>query len=150
MHSENLTKWASLAEITAAIGVIVSLIFVGVQINEGNKESRAATLQAISDSNAFMLRAFVDHADTWDKVVTGVPLEDGTEARRGILLFNLLMTENQNHFYQYKAGYLDAGQWNGRLENLRPISKLPMYKTWRESFGASGLTEEYLEILDRA
>ena len=41
-----LTDWASIAEIIAAIGVVFSLIFVGLQINEGNQETRAATIQA--------------------------------------------------------------------------------------------------------
>jgi len=149
MQSENLAKWASVAEIAAAVGVIFSLIFVGVQINEGNKESRAATQQAISDSNAFMLRAFVDHAETWNKVVTGLPLEEGVETRTAILLFNLLMTENQNHFHQFVAGYLDEGVWDNRLRNLRPLTKLPIYELWRASYGATGLTDEFLEILDR-
>ena len=150
MNPETLAKWASVAEIAAAVGVILSLIFVGVQINEGNKESRAATLQSISDSNAYMIRAFVDHADVWNKVVTGAPLESGTETRKAIGLFNLLMTENQNHYHQFIAGYLDREQWNSRLRNLRPITSLPMYKIWRDSFGASGLTDEFLEVLDQA
>ena len=150
MNPETLAKWASVAEIAAAVGVILSLIFVGVQINEGNKESRAATLQSISDSNAYMIRAFVDHADVWNKVVTGAPLESGTETRKAIGLFNLLMTENQNHYHQFEAGYLDQEQWNNRLQGLRPITSLPMYEVWRDSYGASGLTDEFLEILEQA
>jgi len=54
MKNENLTKWASIAELIAGIGVILSLIFVGLQINEGNREIRAATLQAATDSEMFM------------------------------------------------------------------------------------------------
>jgi len=49
MNNKNLTKWASIAELIAGVGVILSLIFVGLQINEGNRETRAATLQAATD-----------------------------------------------------------------------------------------------------
>jgi len=38
-----LSNVASIAEIVAAIGVIFLLIFVGLQINEGNQETRAVT-----------------------------------------------------------------------------------------------------------
>jgi len=48
-----LSDWSSIAEIVAAVGVIFSLVFVGLQINEGNQETRAATVQAAYDSEAF-------------------------------------------------------------------------------------------------
>ena len=37
-----LTDWASIAEIIAAIGVVFSLIFVGLQINDGNATRNAS------------------------------------------------------------------------------------------------------------
>ena len=95
-----LSEWASIAEIIAAIGVILSLIFVGVQVSEGNLETRAATLQAASDAEAFMLATFLEHTDTWDKVVTGQPLDDGAELRGGILLYNLLLVDTENRYHQ--------------------------------------------------
>ena len=86
-----LTDLAFIAEIIAAIGVIFSLIFVGLQINEGNQETRAATIQAASDAEAFMIATIVNHSETWNKVVTGAPLESGAETRKGINLYNFLM-----------------------------------------------------------
>jgi len=85
---------ALVAEIVAAVGVILSLIFVGFQINDGSNETRAATIQAASDAESYMNVTLITHAATWDKVVIGAPLESGEENRRAILLFNLMMTEN--------------------------------------------------------
>jgi hypothetical protein len=61
-----LSNVASIAEIIAAIGIIFSLIFVGLQINEGNQETRAATIQAAAGAEAFMIATMVNHSDTWD------------------------------------------------------------------------------------
>ena len=44
-----LQEYALVAEIISAIAIIASLIFVGLQIENGNRETRAATIQAISD-----------------------------------------------------------------------------------------------------
>ena len=143
-----LAEWASIAEIIAAIGVIISLIFVGLQISEGNQETRAATRQAASDGEAFMLATFVNHAETWDKVVTGTPLESGTETRRAINLYNILMVDTENRFHQFNSGFLDDSSWQGRLSILHGVTKLPIYETWRNSFGANNHSPEFLELLD--
>ena len=153
-NGENPVKWklsefASIAEITAALGVIISLAFVGLQINDGNNETRAATIQAASESESYMLVTLIEHAGTWDKIIEGVPLDSGEETRRGVLLFNLMMTENENRYYQSKSGYLDSQSWDSRLVNLRSIAHLPMFRKWRESFGGKGHAAEFLNIMDK-
>jgi len=156
IHSDNdegamklkLKDWASIAEIIAAIGVILSLIFVGLQINEGNQETRAATMQAASDAEAFFITTIVNHSETWNKVVTGAPLQSGAETRRGINLYNFLMVDNENRYHQFRSGFLDASSWDGRLSILQPIVKLPIFKIWRESYGAKGHTAEFLALID--
>ncbi len=103
-----LSDWASIAEIIAAIGVIFSLIFVGLQINEGNLETRAATNQTVADAEAFMIATFANHSDTWNKVISGAPLESGAESRKGTILYNLLMVHTENQYHQFQSGFLDA------------------------------------------
>ena len=95
-----LSDLASAAEVVAAIGVIVSLIFVGFQIRDGNKETRAATIQASLDSEMFLQSHFLRYAGVWEKLVAGLPLSEGEETRKGIVLFNMLMTMNENRFHQ--------------------------------------------------
>jgi len=143
-----LSNWASIAEIIAAIGVAFLLIFVGLQINEGNHETRAATTQATADAEAFMIATMANHSTTWHKVTSGVPLESGAETREGIILYNLLMVETENRYHQFHSGFLDARSWEGRLSILQPTVKLPIFKIWRTSLGAKGHSAEFLELVD--
>jgi hypothetical protein len=143
-----LSEWAAIAEIVAAVGVILSLIFVGLQINEGNKETRAATMQAALDGEAFFVATVLNHVGTWQKIVTGAPLESGEEMRTAILLYNLLMTENENRFHQFYSGYLDSQAWQARLNTLKALAKLPIYETWRQSVGAQGHSADFLGLVD--
>lgn len=144
-----LSEWASIAEIIAAVGVILSLIFVGMQINEGNQETRAATLQAAADGEAYLIATILNHPGTWDKMLTGQSLEDGEEKRTGILLYNLLMTESENRYHQFNAGFLDAASWHGRLASLRLLVKLPFFGTWRATIGALNHSADFLDLVDR-
>ena len=143
-----LSDVASIAEIIAAIGVIFSLIFVGLQINEGNQETRAATTQAAADGEAFMLATMLNHSETWDKVVTGAPLESGAETRRAINLYSLLMVDTENRYHQFTSGFLYDSSWDGRLSILRGVVKLPIFEIWKESFGAKNHSAEFLDLLD--
>ena len=121
-----LPDLASGAEVIAAVGVIVSLVFVGYQIKDGNQEARAATLQAASDSEMFVQSQFLRYADTWAKIVAGSPLSEGRETQKGLTLFNMLMTLNENRFHQTKSGFLDQ-----YLINIDITLDFPFYEIWR-------------------
>lgn len=110
----------------STVGVIVSLIFVGFQLSEANRETRATnTLLALS-SEMDLTMAFVNNAAVWDKVVAGAPLAPGEEMRKGIVLFNLLMLESANRFRQLNAGYLDPELWEARKRILPILVKYPI------------------------
>jgi len=146
--NSKLESFASIAEIIAAIGVILSLIFVGMQLDEGNKETRAATVQASSDTSVALMSELLLYADVWEKVLAGETLSDEIDARRGIILFNLVMTENENFYFQLRSGYVDNSAWEGRIENMSLLLALPIYSVWRQSVGGIAHDTEFLALLD--
>lgn len=143
-----LSDLVSVAEIIASIGVIVSLIFVGFQLSEGNREARATTIQSTLSSEANMHYVLAEHAGIWDKVLTGAPLSDGEEMRRGIVLYNLMMTDSENRYYQFNSGYLDPQSWEGRLQSLSVLVRLPIFEIWRSTPGAMNHSADFLGLLD--
>ncbi len=148
MSNETLKKWSSIAEVIAAVGVILSLIFVGLQISEGNRETRAATLQAATDSEMFMQSQFMHYADLWEKLIVDAPIMKGGETRRAIILYNMLMTDFENRYFQFEAGYFDARSWQARLSSLRRIVALPFFETWRGTMGGVAHSPGFLELVD--
>ena len=139
---------AAIAELLAAIGVIVSLIFVGLQVKKSNAEARAATMQATTDTEMSMMTTFATHAAVWNKVNTGIPLEGSTEERIGILLFNHLMVDYENRFHHFHAGFFDRRSWDSRVTILRKLVTLPIYGPWRQSLGGQSRGADYLDFLD--
>ncbi len=142
--NQKLSDWAAIAEIVAAIGVISSLLFVGFQIRDGNRETVAATIQASLDSEITFQTAIALHADTWSKLSGGEALAEGEETSRAITLYTMLMTVYENRFHQFNAGYFE-----------RPPSELvatavhwPIYDSWRVRGGATTRSPEFLELLD--
>jgi hypothetical protein len=91
---------------------------------------------------------FIAEKEIWEKVVTGAPLEEGAELRGGIGLFNLLMVNSDNRYYQFRSGYLESSDWEGYESNLPLLVRLPIFKIWRETPGATARTVELLALLD--
>ena len=143
-----LSELASIAEIIASIGVILTLIFVGLELNEGNREARATTTQMVINAEMDMVAVFIANSDTWEKVVTGVPLAEGAEMRRAINLFQLSMLETANRYAQFRSGYIEPSSWENTLKSLPPLTKLPIYEKWHESFGGQGQDPVFLDLLD--
>ena len=144
----HLSELASIAEITAAIGVIVSLVFVGFQLDEANRETRAAAVQEVLRFESYMAKTFIEHAQTWDKVVNGQQLISGGELRKGINLYSLMMIETENRYYQFNSGYLTKNEWKNHINSMRPFLQLPIFSKWRESGGAAARSHELLELFD--
>ena len=143
MRNLKLSGWASIAEILGAVAVVVSLLFVGFQINDGNREARAATAQAVLDAEMFLHAELLRYAGIWDKVTTGEPLEEGEEMRRAIILYNMMHTYNENRYKQMKSGFLEIHQQT----LLRPVD-YPIYDRWTKSGGYVSRSPEYREFLD--
>ena len=138
-----LTDWASIAEILGAIAVVISLLFVGLQLNDGNRETRAATTQAALDSEMVFQAELLRYADVWQTVVLGGDTSDPVERRRGIVLFNMVMTLHDNTYQMAKAGFLEYSK-----SPLALNAQLDFYEVWRTSIGAKGRSKEFLEMAD--
>ncbi len=139
----SLQDWGAMGELLGGVAIIVSLLYVGLQIKHGNRETRAAMLQATLDSEMSLQAEAMRYAGTWEKIVTGVHLADGEETRRAILLYNMMMTLYQNRYYQFKTGYLDHPPFT------EEVVTWPFYEVWRASGGAKNRSPEFLEFLDR-
>ena len=144
----NLDEVASFAEIVAAIGVIVSLIFVGIQLQEGNQETRASTIQAATDSELRITELFIRYAATWDKVVRDVEITDEEEHRRSVLLMNALMIESENRYHQHLSGFLESDTWETRHSTLQQLVKLSVFRGWRKTLGAQTRSPAFLKLID--
>ena len=143
-----LEYFANIAEIVGLALVVVTLVFLTLQIRQNTRAIRSTTIQAIMQSEMAFSNILVDNAATWDKVLTAAPLESGEETRKGIVLFNVFMIDTEVRYHQFLSGYLDVQSWNGRLSTLRDVVKLPIYPVWKKSLGGQSHAADFLQLLD--
>ena len=124
--------------------MVLSLIFVGVEIRDGNREARAATTQAYLDAEMVFQAALIDHSGAWQQVIVSGDMSDPVATQQATALFNMAMTLENNRFSAARAGYLEYSDGT-----LKRAVAFPFYDIWRGSVGAAGRSPEFLELTDR-
>ena len=141
--NQKLSAWASIAEILGAVAIVISLIFVGLQINDGNRETRAATTQATLDAEMSFQAELVRNSDVWEKVVSRGDRSDPVDLQRAVALFNMMMTLQDNRYQMMLSGYQSFPE-----ESARGVVRISLFDTWRQSQGAKARSPEFLEYVD--
>ena len=145
----SIQDWAAIGEIVGAIAVVITLLYLAMQIRDSNRKTSAVAVQAALNNEMAMIAVLIENAGTWDKVISGIPLDAGEEMRKGSLLYNLLMTETESRFHQYEAGYLSVEAWEQRLPAIRLTVKNPIHERWRATPGANAHSASFLKLLDK-
>ncbi len=143
-----LDQIANIAEIVGVILVVVTLAFLTLQIRQNTAALRATTIQAAMQSEMEFANILVRDADIWDKVLSGIPLSERVETRKGIMLFNIFMIDTESRYHQVNAGFLDEQAWTGRMGTMWDVVRLPIYERWRHSMGGLSHSADFLKMLD--
>lgn len=141
---QKLQEYALVAEILGGLAIVISLLFVGFQISDGNREARAATKQAVVDSEMFLQSHLLLYANIWENVVIAGDMSDEVETRRGIVLFNMMVAQDEFEFQMQDVGYLHQSESLGVT-----FASNSFLEVWRKSPGAIGRSPDFLEVVDR-
>ncbi len=125
MSTENLQKWALVAEIAGGIAVVLSLIFVGLEIRQSSEETlqntRALEVSAYQDliSQISTMNMLVisdpSFAELYDRMMLGEDPQNATERRRIDAFFILSARHGDMAYRQYRAGLIDQDSLNSAL-----------------------------------
>ena len=144
----NWSQAAYIADVISGIAVVVSLVYLAIQIRDNTKATKANAFQGVIRSEMEMAAILIENAAIWDKVVSGQPIAEGEETRAAIMLYNMFMLDTLRRYRQFSVGYLESEAWKARRQTLPAIVNLPIYEKWRKSFGAHGHPSDFLEMLD--
>jgi hypothetical protein len=154
-----LKKWALIAEILSAVAVVMSLIFVGLQIKQGAEETALNTkavqtnayqglVAQISSLNALLIEnpelvELVGRAQRGDVVWT--PIE-----RRQVTAFLLTSFRHGEMAYvQYENGLIDEPSLFSMLSPTRFMLNFELGReVWANAAGRSALNARFAAYVD--
>jgi hypothetical protein len=144
----NLGDFSSVASLASSLAVLVSLIFLGLQIRQGNRNQRSLMQQGRSVRNVELLARLGEPslASLMTRVAGNEELTDAEYYQLYGYLASVFWSY-EDCFFQFRAGMLDAQSWSSDVATLKRLFGSPVYRAvWKAARGALG--EDYRTFLD--
>lgn len=102
------------SQIAAALGVIASLVFVGLQVRHNARAVRSATAQAVQDTYSHFFTALAGSPNALATHLRGmVDVSSLTDLEKAqfVSISMAFLSNSQNAFHQWKEGHLADELW---------------------------------------
>ena len=149
----SLSKMHQVGELVAAIAVVISLVFVGLQIRDNTTATKAATYQDSTGYDIEILTLLASNpatARTWTAYVRDDP--DGLTAEEREQA-QYLMAANirafENFYLQNEAGLLSEAGWQSRELLLRNFVQMPGFEKFLSSPNGSNFGGPFMDFAKR-
>lgn len=125
---------SAIAEVVGVIAIVVSLIYLAVQIRQNTKVARAATRQAIADSTENLGSDILNNGEIAEIFVRHINGEDLSAVENLRLQARCFrdMQHWENIFYQFNEGLVSPDQWSGFRKNLVALLGINAYREYWE------------------
>ena len=145
-----LDQIANIAEISAAALVIVSLIYVAIQIKQNTKATQLSTSQAFIDTHGeLVMHIAVDKEfrDIYWRGLKGLSNLHGSETAAFAAWIIHTFRVWESFYYQWQEGVFDDRLWAGSKSQLCDVFGYPgTREIWSARYHQ--LSEEFREFVD--
>lgn len=141
----------AIGEIAGAIGVIVTLAYLSVQLRHNTKASRLSAIQAASENSSRFSELLASDAELSELVWRGLRAPDSldpAEKRRFIAAINVFMRREAVAFYLHREGLMPEELWAARLGGLTGTLNQPGTLLYLDLAGHT-LPSDFRELLVR-
>ena len=147
-----LNELGNIGEFISSIGVIVSLVYLAVQIRKNTETERTSTYQSVVSDFGSLNRTMASNAELsylYVKAMENFGDLDSDEKARVSQLFFVTFHYFENMYYQYRKGYLEEDVWRGWKRLMLTYYASPGFQTWW-SIRRVVFSESFGEFLDTA
>lgn len=145
-----LEQYALLAEIVGTIVVVVTLIFLVLQLRQNTASVRANTYQGWSAANIGINAAMSSPAQS--QIMMDGNLDPTSLTRESVVAFGMiniaLMQMAQSTDYLYRVGALDKELWHAEMNRATGILAIPGVRQWWDAGGRTQLTPSFVKRLE--
>ncbi|MGI9245392.1 MAG: hypothetical protein ACR2I8_01605 [Steroidobacteraceae bacterium] len=153
----SLEELGSIGELISSIAVVISLVYLAIQLRSSTDTARTSTYQAVVAEFGALNRAMASTKNL--SAMFAAALEDydalDTSDRETISQLLLVAFQNfENMYYQYRKGYLEDDVWIGWKRLMLTYHSRPGFQAWwkmrRDVFSPSFVEFLATEVLDRS
>ena len=132
-------NWEALAAIADTVGsivVIISLVYLSIQIHRQTVEAKLATGNELANQLNYVYANLSDNAELADLFYQGINDFHSLSPGRKIQLstyFSRLLRVMEGMFYQQRHGRVEAAIWSGLDRAIQDFCGYPGVKSWWET-----------------
>ena len=129
----DLTQLANLGEFIGGVAVLVTLIYLAVQVRSGAREQRAASMRESTREMASVLQAISlsgETAEIWRNGMNHFIELGPTERLRFSGLIGHLLRLQEQLYYQVGDGTVEPEVWGGFENQLHDLAAYPGFHDW--------------------
>ena len=128
----NWTKASAIGEILSSVAILITLVYLAIEIQQNSDATEAETRQAMLASDQQFLQLFVDKPElylNWYK-------PDLTDAEKTQLSYFLVthFRMRENNWFQYRNGILDDATWKSYSASIPAVLSSPRTRRWWTNF----------------
>ena len=132
----NLSEYAQIAEIISAFAIVLSLIFVGFQLNDNAKATRLATATATIASMSSWYAGTGQNDQASANFINAIENPDGQTREQWfqfVMNFHAFMLNVQNSYYLVGEGTLDLEIRDSLTAVITAVTDLPGFRLyWKQ------------------
>lgn len=142
-----LSRLADITEILTSIAVVVTLIYLAIEINQNTEALHAQTRQSVLEAAQAELFEFVDRPEIAANIVSDGPLSEVENVQLHMYLVST-MRVREFSWLQYKSGAIDQPQWDTELAVMKVILGAPRTRHWWNTAGRLPFSAEFVTFVD--
>jgi hypothetical protein len=123
----SLTDLASIGSFVSGIAVVISLVYLALQVRHAHKAQRALMHQARTERimNVSIECMRGDVAETLTKIANGEQMSTPLEMMQAYYYVRMQIVNVEDVLWQYQAGFLDKDSADTAILNLQRVMLLP-------------------------
>jgi len=148
----NWEALSALGEIAGAIAVIVTLVYLSVQVRQSTKASRVAAVQAASENSSRfseLIAADPVLGELFWRGLRNPESLDPAQTRQFLTVLNVFIRREAVSFYLHKEGIMPDTLWAARVASLNGTVNQPGMQLYLEAVGAT-LPSDFQDFLRQA
>ena len=127
---------SALGQIVGAIAVVISVIYLAVQVRSSARQTRLASMRSMSDAFNQWLQSLAENpqlGDLWYRGMRDFDSLQGGDLARYSALMDHQFRIYEDMYYQKVEGHLDPRVWRGFEAPMRDIIAYPGVQAWWHS-----------------
>jgi hypothetical protein len=146
--SVNWDAVSAYSELIGAVAVVVSLVYLALQIRQNTRAIRGSTLDAITAHMQEELRWSSEMPEIFRKALEDPEELTFEESWRLSEFVTAAFTARQNEYHQYKQGLLDEDVWASVENIIRIFMGMAWVQNWWQEYGRKNLSESFVRKVE--